>query len=90
LPVPSWISVFSATWESGRLGSTAPIANPTGWSLQPYGWPADIVEDDPLVRLLDLNRERAAARRDRRDVTARTGSDADDVVAIGHGLSDPI
>jgi type II restriction/modification system DNA methylase subunit YeeA len=28
-----------------------------------YGWPADISEDDALARLLDLNRERAAAGR---------------------------
>ena len=28
-----------------------------------YGWPADIGEDDALARLLDLNRERAAAGR---------------------------
>jgi hypothetical protein len=27
------------------------------------GWPADIAEDDALGWLLDLNRERAAARR---------------------------
>jgi type II restriction/modification system DNA methylase subunit YeeA len=26
-----------------------------------YGWPADISEEDALARLLDLNRERAAA-----------------------------
>jgi type II restriction/modification system DNA methylase subunit YeeA len=28
-----------------------------------YGWPADISEEDALARLLDLNRERAAAGR---------------------------
>lgn len=28
-----------------------------------YGWPEDIAEDDALARLLDLNRERAAAGR---------------------------
>jgi hypothetical protein len=28
-----------------------------------YGWPADISEEDTLARLLDLNRERAAAGR---------------------------
>jgi type II restriction/modification system DNA methylase subunit YeeA len=28
-----------------------------------YGWPANISEDDSLARLLDLNRERAAAGR---------------------------
>jgi type II restriction/modification system DNA methylase subunit YeeA len=28
-----------------------------------YGWPADIGEEDALARLLDLNRERAAAGR---------------------------
>jgi type II restriction/modification system DNA methylase subunit YeeA len=28
-----------------------------------YGWPADIAEEDALARLLDLNRERAAAGR---------------------------
>jgi hypothetical protein len=26
-----------------------------------YGWPADISEEEALARLLDLNRERAAA-----------------------------
>jgi predicted transcriptional regulator len=30
-----------------------------------YGWPADISEEDALARLLDLNRERAAAGRGR-------------------------
>ncbi len=28
-----------------------------------YGWPADIIEEDALARLLDLNRERVAAER---------------------------
>jgi type II restriction/modification system DNA methylase subunit YeeA len=28
-----------------------------------YGWPADISQEDALARLLDLNRERAAAGR---------------------------
>jgi len=28
-----------------------------------YGWPADISEEDALVRLLDLNHDRAAAER---------------------------
>ena len=28
-----------------------------------YGWPADISEEDALARLLELNRERAAAGR---------------------------